>query len=139
MAFAKQVFVQVMTVFLVVGAPLAISRAETADSPEERLQVWLAALDGGDYPAYLECLHTGTREVPEYGSEEAMRFWANEMGDLRQMGFAGRFEIAVVRDPGPRFPQGSVRAYPIVNGQPIREAIVLIQEAGDWKILRLFS
>jgi hypothetical protein len=55
------------------------------------------------------------------------------------MGFAGGFEIVVVVDGGPRFPPGAVRAYPIVNGEPIREAIVLVQEAGDWKILRLFS
>ena len=139
MTLAKQILVRVVSAALVVGAPLAASQAQTADSPEVRLQMWQAALERGDYPAYVECLHTGTREIPEYGSEEAMDFWANEMGDLRRMGFTGRFEIAVVTEGGPRFPPGSVRAYPIVNGQPIREAIVLFQEAGDWKILRLFS
>ena len=139
MGIAKQIVVRVVAAVLLIGVPAATSWAQDADSPAARLEAWQAALERSDYPAYVECLHTGAREIPEYGSEEALRFWANEIGDLRRMGFTGGFEIEVVENGGPRFPPGSVRAYPIVNGEPIREAIVLVQEAGDWKILRLFS
>ena len=139
MALAKRILVSVLPIALIVAAPLATARAQSVDSPERRLEIWQAALDGEDYPTYVECLHTGSREIPEYGSEEAMAFWADEMSELRQMGFTGQFEIVVVTDEGPRFPPGSVRAHPILRGQPSREAIVLVREAGDWKILRLFS
>jgi hypothetical protein len=139
MRSAKQIVVNLVAAVIVAGIPLAAAYAQTSDSPQLLLKQWQAALERGDYPAYVECLHTGTRQVPEYGSEEAMAFWTNEMDDLRRMGFSGQFDISVVTDGGPRFPEGSIRAYPIVNGQPIREAIVLIKEAGHWKILRLFS
>ena len=62
MALAKQILLHVVSAVLVVGAPLAACQAQTADSPELRLQVWQAALERGDYPADAECLHTGTRE-----------------------------------------------------------------------------
>ena len=68
-----------------------------------------------------------------------MTFWSGEMDELRRLGFAGQFEFEAVTEDGARIPAGSVRAFPIVDGEPIREAIILIQEAGHWKILRLFS
>ena len=62
MALAKQIVVHVVAAVLVVGTPLATSWAQTADSPEVRLHVWQAALERGDYQAYVECQYTGTRE-----------------------------------------------------------------------------
>jgi len=62
MALPKQIVVHVVAAVLVVGTPLATSRAQAADSPEVRLQVWQVAPERGDYPADAECLHTGTRE-----------------------------------------------------------------------------
>jgi hypothetical protein len=113
--------------------------AQVAESPATLLQAWQAALARDDYAAYVACLHTGTRQVPEYGSEEAMAFWSDEMDKLRRMGFEGDFELEVVTEASARFPPDSVRAYPIVGGERLREAIVLTREAGHWKILRLFS
>ena len=139
MSLMNRILVLLVSTVIVSAAPLSTAWAQTADSPELRLRLWEAALERDDYSAYRLCLHAGTREVPEYGSEEAMDFWADEMGDLRRMGYSGEFEISTVDAGGTRFPRGAVRAHPIVNGQAIREAIVLVQEAGDWKILRIFS
>ena len=47
--------------------------------------------------------------------------------------------VESVSDGSDRFPSGSLRAFPIVEGRPIGEAIVLVREAGHWTILRLFS
>jgi len=113
--------------------------AQTPDPPERVLERWQTALDRRDYPGYLECLHPAAREIPEYGSEEAMDFWADEIGDLIRKGFSGQFRIEPVTGGGDRFPTGAIRAYPIVNGRAIDEAIVLVEEAGHWMILRLFS
>lgn len=139
MPLAKQTVIHAALALALVGTALVDSRAQTVDSPEALLQLWQEALDRNDYAAYVACLHSGSREVPEYGSEEAMDFWAGEVSDLIREGFDGRFAIEVVTDGGVRFPPGSVRAYPIVNGRPIRKAIVLIEEDGHWTILRLFS
>lgn len=139
MSVAKQIVLPAVLVLALGAGGLDAARAQAADSPQQVLQLWQAALEGRDYPAYVACLHTGARPVPEYGSREAMAFWAGEMRDLVGKGFTGQYELEVVTDGGDRFPPGSVRAYPIVNGQPIGDAIVLVQEAGHWTILRIFS
>lgn len=140
MPHAKRIVLPVaLALALAAGAWPTDTQAQSADSPEGLLQVWQTALEQRDYSEYLECLHPGAHQIPEYGSEEAMEFWANEIRDLVRKGFTGQFRIEVVTTAEDRFPLGSVRAYPIVNGQPIREAIVLVKEAGHWTILRLFS
>lgn len=111
----------------------------TADSPEHLLERWQAALAQGDLSAYLDCLHPGARQTPEYGSREAMVFWAGEMRDLARRGFEGRFDLEIATEGGGRFPPGSVMARPVVNGRPIRKAIVLVEHDQRWTILRLFS
>lgn len=113
--------------------------AGAADPPDALLTRWLAALDAGDHAAYLACLHTGARAVPEYGSREAMRFWALEIVRLRDRGFVGRFAFEPVNEGGPRVPGGALRARPVLAGEPMGDAIVLVREDGRWKILRLFS
>ena len=135
----KQIFI--IALATLVFGPLSHTNASAApaDEPEALLEVWQTALVEGDYPTYVDCLYSGARGVPEYGSREAMGFWANEIEQLRKRGFAGRFEIEVATDGGPRFPLGTLLAHPIVDGKAIRDAIVLIKEAGHWKILRLFS
>lgn len=139
MVHMKQI-VAVAVASIVSGA-IALTAAPigAADSPGELLQIWQTALAQGDYQAYVACMHSETRRVPEYASEEAMAFWTQEMEQLHERGFAGRFEIEVVTDGGARLPPGTVLAHPILDGHPIRDAIVLIREAGRWKILRLFS
>ena len=139
MTLAKNTVIHAVLALAMVGTAVVDSRAQTADSPELLLQLWQAALDQRDHSGYLECLHPAARQIPEYASEEAMDFWADEIRDLVRKGFAGQFKIEIVTAGGDRFPPGSVRAYPIVNGQPIGEAIVLVEEAGHWTILRLFS
>jgi hypothetical protein len=139
MAQMKQIITVAVASILSGAIALSGATAGAADSPEELLEIWQTALVQGDHQTYAACLHSGTRGVPEYASEEAMSFWAHEMEQLRRRGFAGRFEIEVVTDAGPRLPPGTVLAHPIVDGQPIRDAIVLIREAGRWRILRLFS
>ncbi len=130
------------TLALVLALGVAIpgdARAQGADSPESLLQLWQQALAQRDYDAYLACLHTGARQVPEYGSREAMEFWAQEMGELSGKGFVGGFRIEPVNEAGERFPPGSLRAHPITDGRPVHEAILLVREAGHWTILRIFS
>ena len=125
---------------LALGLALAApAPAQEADSPERVLQLWQAALAARDYTTYVGCLHIGARQIPEYGSREAMEFWAEELDDLARRGFRGRFEVEPVRDAGGRFPAGAVRAAPIVDGRRLGEVIVLVLEAGQWTILRIFS
>ena len=118
---------------------LGVGPAPAQESPDELLEVWQTALAEADHPAYTECLSSATRAVPIYGSQEAMAFWAHEIQQLRARGFEGRFDIAPVEESGVRWPPGSLRARPIIDGEVLPDAIVLIQEAGHWKILRIFS
>ena len=110
-----------------------------AASPQALLEVWQSALAAEDHATYLGCLHSAAQEVPEYASREAMRFWAHEIEQLGARGFTGQFALEPATEVGARWPAGSLLAYPIVDGSPTRDAIVLVQEAGEWKILRLFS
>ena len=135
----SRVLPRVLLVLAVAIGWIGEARAQTADTPEQLLETWQAALDRGDHAEYVACLHPGARAIPEYGSPEAMAFWARQLDELADRGFAGDFAIEVVSDEGGRLPPGAVRAHPIVNGQPIDESIVLVEEAGSWTILRLFS
>lgn len=135
----KPFFIIAVVALVFTAISCADASVAAAGEPGELLETWQTALADGDYPTYAACLHSGTREIPEYGSREAMRFWAHEIERLREQGFEGLFEIEVATDVGPRFPVGTLLAHPIVGGVPTRDAIVLIQEAGHWKILRLFS
>lgn len=143
MGFARHQLIHAVLALALVGPALVDARdarAQTPDSPQQLLQLWQAALEAGDHAAYLACLHPGARQVPEYGSAEAMAFWADEMRDLARKGFAGEWAIEAVAQLSERFPQGSVRARPVVAGRPIDDALVLVQQAdGSWTILRVFS
>jgi len=135
----KQALPPVLLALALLAAPLDVARAGGADSPGALLSTWQAALVERDHAAYLACLHPDARAVPAYGSREAMEFWAGEIADLERDGFEGRFEIVPVGGSSARFPPGSVRAHPIVGGRVLDEAIVLVEQAGRWTILRLFS
>jgi hypothetical protein len=127
-----------LALILSAGGPEG-ARGQEADTPGQLLELWLEALERQDHAAYQACLHSGARPVPEYGSAEAMEFWAGEIRDLVRDGFDGRFEIEPVAEPGGRFPPGAVRAFPIVGGRRVDDAIVLVPENGRWKIARIFS
>jgi hypothetical protein len=118
---------------------LGVGPAPAQESPHALLEVWQTALDERDYAAYTACLSSATRAVPIYGSQEAMAFWAHEIEQLRARGFTGGFAIDPVEEISARWPAGSFRARPIIGGEPLPDAIVLIREAGHWKILRIFS
>jgi len=120
-------------------ASSALALTAVADEPTDVLAAWTTSLANADHPAYLDCLHGGAQSVPEYGSPEAMTFWQAQIAQLEDQGFAGAFEIVSAPAEANRLPPGALLAYPIVDTGPIDEAIVLIQEAGSWKILRLFS
>ncbi len=117
----------------------AFAETAIADERDTLLEALQTALENQNLDAYTDCLHSLTREVPEYSSREAMQFWALEFDRLRSRGFDGRFEFAAAPEGHARFPAGSVLAHPIIDGEAMRDAIVLIQEAGRWKVLRLFS
>lgn len=117
----------------------ALQPADQDDPRQLLLERWQIALRHSNYDSYLNCLYSRTRKVPEYGSKEALEFWAEELDELASTGFEGKFQFETVDGDGVRFPDGAVRAYPIVSGRSLTEAIVLIQEEGHWKILRLFS
>ena len=126
-------------ILIVMVAAAGDSIAQVPSSPGALLAAWQTALEQGDYAAYLACLHPGAQQVPEYGSEEAMVFWADEMRNLTRKGFTGEFAFETVAVGSERFPLGSVRAFPIVDGRAMSDAILLFQVAGQWTILRLFS
>ena len=110
-----------------------------AGEPVDVLNAWTTSLAEADHAAYLDCLHSGAQAVPEYGSLEAMRFWQAQMADLEARGFKGQFEITPAAANPTRIPPGALLARPIIPSGPIQDAIVLFQENGVWKILRLFS
>ncbi len=103
------------------------------------LDVWLDALRRHDYDAYLNYLHPSVHEIPEYASQEAMKFWAEELSALAGQGFAGQFRFEAVVGESDWLPSGTVRAYPLINGQPLDEALVLLRDGETWMILRIFS
>ncbi len=123
-----------VTMLMLGGGPAAAQ-----EDPHELLAVWQTALTESDYTVYTDCLYSATRAVPIYGSEEAMAFWAQEFDQLRRRGFTGRFALEPVEESSTRWPLGSLRARPVIDGEALPDTILLIQEAGHWKILRIFS
>ena len=127
-------------------AELDTDRDPPLSQPERQLwravvAEWMDALGEQHYEDYRRVLHSAALEYPEYGSQVAMEFWAQELRELTDEGFRGRFSFERVIADSERLPPGAVRAHPIVNDQRLEEAIVLIEEegkAGEWKILRLF-
>ena len=100
---------------------------------------WLAAIEANDLAAYQQCLHSEARKVPEYGTAEAMVFWARQIKELFAKGFSRQWEFQKPAEVTERFPAGSVKAFPIVSGKPGRESILLMQDNGQWVIVRLFE
>lgn len=123
----------------IAAALLLAAPAAGEESPAELLAAWQTAIAEEDHAAYLACLHSQAREVPTYGAREAMAFWATQLEELRAQGFSGEFSFEAIVEGDARAPTGALRARPIVGGQPHREAILLIREAGRWTIARLFS
>ena len=115
------------------------------------LDAWQEALQALDHEAYRQYLHSAVLAVPEYSSPVAMEFWREELNELTEQGFDGRFCFEIGRrscfagfsndlSGRGRIPGGAVGAYPVVGDRPLQEAVVLIEdEAGAWKILRLFE
>lgn len=135
----KPVLALALAVFAWTAVTPTVASPQTNHEPEALLQIWLRALAEDDFATYVDCLYSQSRSVPEYGSREAMQFWAAEMDALRKRGFGGRFEIENAGRVGPRLPAGALLARPILDGRAIPDSIVLMREAGKWKILRLFS
>lgn len=109
-------------------------------TPAEILQKWLISLKSKNFANYRSTLHSQSQNVPEYGTKEAMSFWADEIKDLKHKGFKGKFKIVSLEEArNARFPKGSILAYPIVKEKAIKEFLFLIQENGTWKIGRIFS
>ena len=122
-----------------ISAEIAAPAAELADA-QTLLDKWLKALGTNDLAAYQQCLHTGARQVPEYGTAEALHFWKKEMEALAKKGFKGQWKFQKPAIVNERFPAGALQAIPIINGKALRESesILLIQEDGKWRIVRLF-
>ena len=123
-----------------IAAEIAAPAAEFADA-QTLLDKWLKALGTSDLASYQQCLHSAARQVPEYGSAEALQFWKGEIGDMGKKGFKGQWKFQKPANVSKRFPAGSLQAIPVINGKALRESdsILLIQEDGQWRIVRLFS
>lgn len=111
--------------------------AEYKDA-EAVLVRWLATIKASDLATYQQCLHSETRKVNEYGTAEAMTFWSKQIKDLHKDGFKGEWTFEKPAAVSERFPSGAVKALPVVNGKPGREAILLMPETGQWVIVRIF-
>jgi hypothetical protein len=150
-----KIILTVTTVLLIAGCKPADSQlSPTAPIPEIPLKslqgkpssavvvdALVAALSQGSLEDYRSCLHPKTAEVPEYGSEEAMRFWKKQFDDLKAGGFTGnwRFKEVQASEASPRLPAGSMKAYPVVGDREISEYLLLILVDGEWRVLRIFS
>lgn len=129
--------------FLAVSLAMATSAARAADpsqaTPTATLAKWTAALEKLDYVAYLDCIHHDAHRIPEYGSREALRFWARQIEDLKEKGFAGAFKLVPTTQPDARHPADSVRAYPVLKEGRTAETILLAPTASGWRIVRALS
>ena len=93
-----------------------------------------------DHAVYVAYLHNDVRELPEYASEAAMKFWAQQWHGLAQQGFNGQFRVELVHADGLRAPAGAARAYPVLDGgRLLNESIVVVREAETCKLLRVFG
>lgn len=99
------------------------------------------AMANNSYEEYRKSLHPATREVDEYGSMEAMKFWTDEFRDLEKKGLDGvfQFEELLAASTTPPEPAGPVKAYPVMGGKRIDEYCLLMKAEGEWKIARMFS
>ena len=121
--------------------PKAHAQAEeSSDAWQVVVTTWVDALRDQHYDKYRQILHPAVAEFPEYGSQVAMRFWAQELSELTEQGFSGQFRFETIKEGDGLLPPGAVRAYPVIDNRPLEEAIVLIEdgEAKEWKIVRLF-
>ncbi|MDE0004867.1 MAG: PQQ-binding-like beta-propeller repeat protein, partial [Rhodospirillaceae bacterium] len=101
---------------------------------------WQEALLDEDYAAYSRYLDAEAREMPAYGSEEAMRFWAHQVRQVKERGFEGKFRLARINVGSYRAPVGAYRAYPVLNdGRELEESVVVAHENGQCRILQVFS
>lgn len=139
MALGRRLLIGGMLVLLGLAPTLAPTRAQPIAAAETLLATWHESLRDQDHAAYLDCLHSAARQVPTIASPEAMAFWATELQELREKGFAGRYAIEPVAEGDARHPPGALHARPIVGGEPIDEALVIVPEDGRWTILRIFS
>ena len=106
----------------------------------ECLGNWQEALLREEHATYVKYLHSSTRRIREYGSEAAMKFWAQQFRTLAQQGFKGQFRLEMVNVDTPRAPSGAVRAYPVLDGgRVLDESLVVVREAETCKILRVFG
>ena len=104
------------------------------------LRDWQDALLSEDHARYLSFLHSEMRAIPEYASEPAMKFWAQQLRGLTRQGFSGRFRIEMVNVDSPRAPAGAARAYPVLDGgRVLDESLLVVREAETCKILRVFG
>ena len=107
---------------------------------QECLRDWQDALLSEDHATYVKYLHADAREIPEYASEAAMKFWAQQLRALTQQGFNGQFRVEMVNVDTPRAPSGAARAYPVLDGgRLLNESLVVVREAETCKILRVFG
>ncbi len=125
---------QLLTALLALASAASALAQSDQQTPAQTLAKWLRAMDRGDYVAYLDCIATGARSIPEYGSREALRSWTARVKDLGTRGFAGEFKLVPVTTPDERHPAGAVRAFPVLDKAVAGSALVLVQEAGAWRI-----
>jgi hypothetical protein len=128
-----------LSFLLVLGASAAPVADPSQTTPAATLAKWLTAMEKLDYVAYLDCIHHDAHRVPEYGSREAMRFWAKQVEDLKEKGFAGEFKVVPTTQPDARHPPGSVRAYPVLKDGRTAETVLLMLTPSGWRIVRAFS
>ena len=104
------------------------------------LRDWQDALLREEHATYVKHLHADAREIPDYASEAAMKFWAQQLRALTQRGFNGQFRVEMVNFNTPRAPSGAARAYPVLDGgRVLDESLVVVGEDETCKILRVFG
>ena len=122
----------------------------TADPPYGRvpheflqqcLEEWQEVLvdEDQDHATYVSYLDSSIREMPEYASEAARMFWAEEFRELDEDGFKGQFRFERVNFETTREPAGAFRAYPLMDDGELRESLLIRQEDGSCEILRIFG
>ena len=146
MPFAKRISI-VLSFTLASLSAATWAQAPSFESVLPVLEAWQVAVENQEYDDYVNHLHSSARQIPEYASQLAMKFWGDELLHLRDQGFSGEFRFKSAGGESDLLPPGTVLAHPclVEHSLPcseehlLPEAIMLLQEADDWKILAIFS
>lgn len=101
-------------------------------TPEEVIQTYVTALTNLDHDSYLSAIIPSGRDIYELASPEAMRFWHEELQDIIEKGFSGKFEIVYLPPKNEYGQADAIAVFLDHEGNSIGAVILLKFEVGSW-------